>query len=78
MAKNVYPVRLLALDVTDPEFAKKDANGRPATHAIEQLDGDKYLFPTQPDAERFLHLHGMVTISDSEFNILRRGQANKA
>jgi len=73
MAKHLYPVRLHQLDATDPEFAKKDKDGRPATHAIEQPDGDKYLFPSQPDAERFLHLHGLQAISVAKFNILRRG-----
>ena len=66
-----YPVGLFKLDVKDPEIKLKDRRGRPATHKVEQLDGDFFLFPSHEDAERFTLIHGLTPVSDVELKQAR-------
>ena len=66
-----YPVGLYSLDTRDKEAKFKDCLGRPATHMVEQLDGDFFLFPSHEDAERFVLVHGLTPVSDAEMEKAR-------
>ena len=67
MAQNINPVALLALEQGDEGYKHKDERGRVALFAIEQVDGDRFHFPTQKDAEQFMRIHGMTPVDGKEF-----------
>jgi hypothetical protein len=67
-----YPVGFYRISPSDPEMKFKDRQGRPATHKIEQVDGDFFLFPTHTDAERFIKIHGLTAVSDAELEQARQ------
>lgn len=71
MTRKQYPVRLLQLDNTDAEFKFKDKHGWQPRFAVEQIDGDRYYFVTQPDAELFIRRHGMAAVDNREFKKIR-------
>ena len=66
-----YPVAFCRLDKKDPESRQKDRKGRPATHVIEQVDGDRFCFPSHDDGERFMAIHGLTPVSDAEMEKAR-------
>ena len=66
-----YPVGLYKLDSKDQEAKFKDCQGRPATHMVQQLDGDFFLFPSNEDAQRFMAVHGLTPVSDAELEQAR-------
>ena len=69
--RSIHAIAFLQLDEGDEGFGFKDPHGRQAKFAIEQIDGDKYFFPTQEDGERFIDIHGLLPVSDSEFARIR-------
>ena len=66
-----YPVAFLKLDEGDPESKLKDRKGRPAAFMIEQVDGDRFCFPSHGDGERFMAIHGLTPVGDAEMERAR-------
>lgn len=70
--QQIHPVALYQLDPSDKEYHLKDSDGRSPRFLIEQLDGDRFCFPTREDAEEFMSIHGMHPVSTEEMDRLRR------
>ena len=67
-----YPVALLELDETDPEFSHVDRRGRSPRFSVELVDGDRFYFPSASGAESFMDLHGLIGVSDEELEQARK------
>ena len=67
-------VGLFSIDAKDPEYHKKDPKGRSPRALIEQVDGDRYFFPTVDDAKSFMTIHGLTPISDTDLEKLRTAE----
>ena len=65
------PVTFMKLDDKDPESRLKDHKGRLATFIIEQVDGDRFCFPSHEDGERFMAIHGLTPVGDAEMERAR-------
>jgi hypothetical protein len=65
-------VGLYALDETDELFHFKDSKNRAPRTIVEQVDGDRFAFPTLEDARTFLTMHGMVAVSEADMQKLRK------
>ena len=53
-----------------------DGYDKGARFRLDALDGDKFYFPTQPDADAFIALHGMKHINEPEMLALREALKN--
>ena len=67
-------VGLYSLDPKDQEYHLKDGKGRSPRALLEQVDGDKFFFPTVDDAKQFMTIHGMAAISDTDLEKLRAAE----
>ena len=68
MNKSTYqhPVAVYSLDPSDKEYHAMDSKGRATRVIIEQVDRERFHFLSSEDAEEFMHLHGMVAVSDAQ------------
>jgi hypothetical protein len=67
-------VGLYALDENDQAFHFKDPKNRSPRAIVEQVDGDRFGFPTLKDAKRFMTIHGMVAVSEIDLQKLRKAE----
>ena len=65
-----HPLKILFTS-RDPQTHLKDRKGRPAAFMIEQVDGDRFCFPSHDDGERFMAIHGLTPVSDAEMEKAR-------
>ena len=72
-----HPVGFYQLGPSDPEYHAKGRDGREARYMIEQLDGDKFYFPTKEDAEQFIAIHGLTPVNDAVLQQLRSKAAGE-
>lgn len=70
--QQTHPCALFELDESDKEYNLQDDRGRSPRYLVEQLDGDRFCFPSREDAEEFMGIHGMHPVSSEEMDRLRK------